>query len=177
MTAVVPAGRVFGLDAQTLISISIHLFNLVVLAFIMSKFLYKPVRTFLSDRTMRIAGQMQRARDEMTQAENLRREYEDKIKNIEQERDELYAQALKKADEEREQLLAQAAEDAEAIKAEAKAEAETIRNEARDSMKKFVFDASAAMAQNIITHTLDEKEQEALFAQTLSDLEESSWWD
>ena len=177
MTAAIPDGRVFGLDAQTLISIAIHLFNLAVLAFIMSKFLYQPVRKFLSDRTARIAGQLQRAQEEMARAEGVRLEYEEKIKNIELERDELYAQAIKKANEEREQLLALAAEEAEAIKAEASAQAQARLAQARDSMKRFVFDASSAMAQSIIVHSLDEQTQEDLFAQTLSDLEESTWWD
>ena len=176
MTAAVPAGRVFGLDMQTLISIAIHLFNLIVLAFFVSKLLYKPVRNFLANRTARIAEQLRNAGDEMAIGERFKLEYEAKLRTIEQERDELFAQAMKNAADERSLILAKAKEDAEAIKQKAREDAEEIRTEAREGLKKFVLDASTAMAARIVTHTIDLETQDALFNQTLNDMEGSSWW-
>jgi F-type H+-transporting ATPase subunit b len=46
-----PAGRVFGLDTQTLISIGIQLLNAIILALALTFILYKPVKRFLQKRT------------------------------------------------------------------------------------------------------------------------------
>jgi len=112
----------------------------------------------------------------MAIGERFKLEYEAKLRTIEQERDELFAQAMKNAADERSLILAKAKEDAEAIKQKAREDAEEIRTEAREGLKKFVLDASTAMAARIVTHTIDLETQDALFNQTLNDMEGSSWW-
>jgi len=172
----IPSGRVFGLDLQTLISIGVHLCNLALLAFIMSRLLYVPVREFLYKRTARIREQMARAKEEKDKAEDLQHQYEEKIRHIEQERDALLAEAQKLVARDREQLLAEARIDADVIRAAAAEEIELEKSRVQEEMKQVIFDVSSTMAEKLIAVSLDESAHERLFDQTIAELEDISWW-
>lgn len=55
---VVPDGRVFGLDAQTLISIGIQLFNAIILALALGFILYNPVKEFCASDPRRYKNRL-----------------------------------------------------------------------------------------------------------------------
>ena len=173
----IPDGRLFALDTQTLISVAIHLFNLIVLCFAMTKLLYNPVREFLYNRTHRIDEQFIRARDEMAEADGIRREYEGRLRDIGLERDRLLEEARKDAEEQRTRVLAEAAEAVKHMKEKAAEDIIQMKLDARDEMKRAIIDASSAMAERIVSRALDGQASASMFDQAISDLEESSWWE
>jgi len=171
-----PPGRVFALDLQTFISVAIHLINLAVLAYVMARLLYNPVRDFMFKRTARISEQLMLAKEGMSDAEELKHEYEEKIKGIELEREELLAAASKHAAEQREQLLIDAGKEAQAMKAAAAAEIELEKKRLQDEMMQVILSVSSAMAEKYISLALDEAAHAQLFTQTIAELEDATWW-
>ena len=172
----IPAGRVFGLDQQTLIQIGIQLFNVSVLAFVMARLLYKPVRDFMSKRADRIKIQIEGAEDDMAKAGELKAKYEKKIKDISLERDEILDTARKLAAEKSKQLLAEAKNDADAIKARATQNIEMEQERVKEEMKQTIIEVSSAMAEKYITNAINKETHDKLFAEAMSELNEMTFF-
>lgn len=86
-----------------------HTINFLVLVFLLSRYLYKPVITMLDERAARV-------RESMEQAERTRREAE-------------------RAGEERASLLAEARREAEALRVQAERQVEAYRSQRRQEIE------------------------------------------
>ena len=175
LLSTVPDGRVFGLDQQTLFAIGINLFNVAVLAFVLSKLLYNPVRNFMAARTARINSQIEGAARQAKEAEELRAEYEQKLTQIEVEREEILESARKRAAENSKQTLAAAKAEAEAVRERATAEIEHERERVRAEMKQVIIEVSTAMTEKILATSVDDAVYERMFAQTVGEMERVKW--
>jgi F-type H+-transporting ATPase subunit b len=167
----VPDGRVFALDAQMFLSAGLQLLNVAVLAYVMWRLLYKPVRKFLQGRTDKVAAQLARAADDTAKAGDLKSQYEQKIKDVGLERDEILESARKQAAEKAKQILAEAKTEADAIKARADLEINLERERVKDEMKQAILDVSAAMTEKYVVLALDKQTHDRLFAEAVAELE------
>jgi len=117
-----PPERLFGLDSNTFMNMGFLFLNVVVMAFIITKLIYKPMIDFLARRTERIQNDMDTAKKNLTHADSLRAEYEQRIKDIELEKKDILDDARKLAAESRDAQLAEARKEADAEKAKARKE-------------------------------------------------------
>jgi F-type H+-transporting ATPase subunit b len=173
--AMVPRGRIFELDQQTVISSLIVLFNVLLLAFVMSKLLYKPVRQFLFDRTSRIHDQLRRAEESESSANALKTEYEQAMKSVDKERNEILEMARKLAADRTREQVAEARHEADAIKSRAMREIDMERERAGDEIKQACIDISALMVSKFLTKEIDAATHERLFTETMAELEGMAW--
>ena len=171
----VPDGRVFGLDQQTLIQIGINLFNIAVLAAVLSWLLYNPVRKFMGARTERIASQIEGAARQQKEAEDMRDEYEAKLAMIATEREEILENARRLAAENTKQTMAAAKAEAEGVRERAAAEIEHERERVRAEMKQVIIEVSTAMTEKILVASVDDAVYERMFAATLTEMEQAKW--
>ena len=116
LAQVLPEGRVFGLDSQTVISIGIQLFNGIFLAVVLRLILYKPVKEFMRKRSEGIRQKMNEADATMVKAQELISQYELKINEIEKERTEILEIARLKSIDEGKLILEDARREASEIK-------------------------------------------------------------
>jgi len=170
-----PAGRVFAMDMQTLLSIGINLFNIALLAFVLSKLLYNPVRNFMSDRALRIKTQLESAESDSQAAVALKLEYEQKISEINIQRDAILEEAAKLAADNKTRILAETKLEVEALKSRAAAEIEGERAHAREEMRGAIIEISALMAEKMISRSVDAETSGRLFDETMFELEETTW--
>jgi F-type H+-transporting ATPase subunit b len=168
-------GRVFGLDLQTAIQIGIMLFNASVLAAVLSKILYKPVQNFLKKRAEGIATQLEKAKSDMAEASELKARYETNLKDIEQERVSILETARKVAAEQTKETLIDAKKEADAIRARASIDIKNEQEQAREVLRLHIIEVASAMAEKVVTHTVDKETQDRLFNETLKELEEAAW--
>ena len=171
----VPQERLFGLDSQTLIAVVIQLITIIVLFVVLKLLLHKPVAKFLKNREDRIEGDLQYAEEEKTKANQLKIEYEQKIKDIELEKIELLDAAKKIADEKARETETAAKTEAETIKARALKEVEIEHERAKAEVKKVIIDCSSAMVAKFLARTIDAETHEQLFNETMAELEEVAW--
>lgn len=171
----VPDGRVFGLDQQTLISIGIQLFNAVLLALVLSRLLYKPVRSFLSKRADKINAQMSRAQEDMAEAAALKARYEEKLLGVDRERQEILEAAQKLTEEKAEQSADKARKEAEAILARAQIDMAVEREKLNEEIKAQIIRVAAAMAAKYIARQIDEETQNRLLDEIMAELEDTVW--
>ena len=175
LLAATPPGRLFGVDAQTIIQALAHLINIGILAFIMSKLLYKPVRNVMQKRTDRINGQIAQAEEEMAKATEMKIQYEEKLQEIQLEREEILGEARKVAAETSRRLISEAKKEADALKERASANIELEWERAESEMRTVIIDISAAMAEKFLTLAINKETQDKLFDETMADLEGMTW--
>ena len=171
----VPAGRVFGLDTQTLYSMGIMLFNVALLALILSWLLYKPVRTFLAERSERIRNDIESARKNNEESQELKANYKKLLDNIAKEREEILAEARKQAVKEHDKMIFEAQEEAISIRKKAAGEIEIERKNAADDIKRQIIDISTVMAARFVAKEIDKKTRDEYIADALADWSERIW--
>jgi len=169
------AGRLFGLDFQTVIQVVAHLINVGLLAFILVKLLYKPVQNFLLKRVERIKGELDHAGDEMAKANELKLQYEQKMKDVELARDEILGEARKAAADEGRQIVADAKKEADAVKERAAANVDLEWDRAQTAMRQAIVDVASAMTEKFVTLAINKETHDQLFADTMSELEGMTW--
>jgi len=172
-----PDGRVFALDAQTFVNVAVNLLNVGILAVVLAKVLYQPVKKFLQKRADKIQSQIASAEKEMADATDLKHQYEQKLEEIERERDDILAEARKQAIDTGRRLVSEAKKEAEAIKDRAAASVEMEWQRAKSDMRAAIIDVSAVMAEKFVTVSISKDSQDKLFNETLADLEGTSWAD
>ena len=162
--------RVFGLDGATFTGVAFVLLNLVILAFVISKLLYNPVRQMLYDRTERIRNQLKHAEDEQAAANGLKLQYEAKLKDIELERESILEEARRVAANSSKQILEEAKQEADAIRERAQRNIEMEQERVKDEMRKSIIDISSVMAQRFVARAMDADTQDRLFAEVIEEL-------
>ena len=170
-----PPERLFALDEQTLVGIIIVLVNVAVLAFVLSKLLYKPVLQILFDRRARILGDIQAADKDKKDAHELKEKYELIMKDVEQEKHDILDAARKLAAENSEAQLAEARNEADATKTRAFREIELEQERTKSEMKQAVIDISSVMVSKFLSRNISADEHEKLFKETMAELEEIAW--
>jgi len=158
-----------------LISIGIQLLNVIILFVLLTWLLYKPVTKFLQGRADRIAGELKQAADDMSKADGLKAEYEQKLKEIAVEKDAIIEVARKKAAEKAAQILAEAKTEADEIKARASQQAEAELKRVEDGVKNTIIEVSTAMSEKFIAIAMDKETHDKLFKETMIELEEVTW--
>ena len=110
------------------LQVLLHAFNVVILFFGLYILLYKPVRQYMEKREEYYANMKKDAENKLGEAEDLRKEYEDKLAGA---HDEIVAQKRKASseiEEARMLRIAEAEKEADRIITEAKEDAEKQRN-------------------------------------------------
>lgn len=174
-TQAVPEGRVFGLDAQTLIQIGFQLFNGIVLSVILTYLLYKPVKEFMQKRTNRIQNSRDEAEETMAKATALIAEYETKITEIENERTEILESARVEANEQRKLILDEAGQEANKLKEQAIVKVAADKERLREESRLHIIELSSVIAEKYLAANLDDKAQADYFEDMIAQLEESPW--
>ena len=168
------SGYVIILNQQTVIQVIIQLINTAILCFILSKLLYQPVLKFLNARKEKISSQIDKTEADMAQAQALKKEYEEKLKNIESERTAILQEARTTALKNSQIIISDAKTEATAIKDRANLEIERAEK-AKDDIKKQIVQVSTLMSEKFVAAKMTEDEQNKLVDETISDLEEIEW--
>jgi len=101
--------------------------NFLILAYILTRFLFKPLKGTLDERASRVTKAMSETEKATREAEQLRLEYEKKHKNIDAEIAALKNEARIVVDQTRQQMLQEAYQEIEAMRARASEEIEQQR--------------------------------------------------
>jgi F-type H+-transporting ATPase subunit b len=169
------AGRLFALDAQTLIQIGFMFLNVSLLAVLLTSILYTPVREILAKRSARIAEQLSSAEENMAGAKRLREEYEAKIANIEAEKSDILATAQKQANERSQKVVSDAKETARSILERAQNDAQAEMDNVKEEVRRHIIEVSGLLAGKFVEAAIDGGMQEKLFDEAITELGRATW--
>lgn len=134
-----------------------QMINFLLLVAILGKFAYKPIMKAMADRQARIAQSMEDAENERASAAELKREYEEQLRQARTQAQAIVDKAMKLAEQTKDEILEEArTEHARLLKA-AQAEIAREREQALAEMRNEVVSLSMAAATKIIEQNLDEK--------------------
>lgn len=142
-----------------MISVDINLLfaiiNIIVLFLLLRKFLIKPVRNIMEKRDEMIRSGLENARKSQGDAELMKQEYEEKLKNAGDISAGIISDAKKEAEARSKNILDEANAKADNILSSARENAETAKIKAVSEAKEQIADLAAEMARKLVTTSKD----------------------
>lgn len=142
-----------------MISVDINLLfaiiNIIVLFLLLRKFLIKPVRNIMEKRDEMIRSGLENARKSQSDAELMKQEYEEKLKNAGDISAGIISDAKKEAEARSKNILEEANAKADNILNSARENAETAKIKAVSEAKEQIADLAAEMARKLVTTSKD----------------------
>lgn len=168
-------GYILTLDSSLLTGVAFQLISTLILFFVLSKILYKPVINFLEKRKEKIESDIKEASKKLSQADSFKFEYEVKLKEIEKEKTYILEEARKRAKQNEAKIIEEAKKEAEAIKNRAMLDIEREQEKAKEDVRIQIIEGASLLANKFISKNIDEKEQKELIDSVIADLEEVKW--
>ncbi len=148
---------------------------LVIIVLILKKLLFKPVSEFIEKRRQAIADDVNSATNAKKSADELKAEYENKLKHINNEADEILKTARTKALEREGTIIEEAKAEAVAIKEKAKADTALELEKVRAQMKDEMISVATLMASKFVKAELSNQKQEQLIEEIIDEMGDVSW--
>lgn len=130
--------------------ILVSLANLVILFLIIKKFLFKPVKKVLAQRQETLDNQYLEAQQAVSEAEENKKTWENKIQSAQSEADAIIKNASDDAKLRGERIVADARDKADGIVRQAQTEAELERRKAEEGIRREIVDVSAALTEKLL---------------------------
>lgn len=150
--------------------ILISLCNLLILFFILKKFLYKPVMRITEERGKSLREQYSAAENARRLSEESRAEWEEKRRGAKEEARQIVADASKRAECISDGIVLEAKKNAADIIKKAKSEADAEYQKARSEIKKEIIDVSSALTEKILERELSENDRRSFIDKAISEM-------
>lgn len=167
--------RIFNLDPQLLQDAIILAVNIFILFLLGSYLLFNPVRNLLKKRQDKVEADIEDAKKNKEEAENLKAQYDEQLKNADKAADQILADARKKALAREEEMISEAKAEAKRIVDRANNEIELEKKKAADDMKKEMIAVATMMAGKVVSASIDTDIQESLVDETLNEMGDKTW--
>lgn len=158
--------KTLGIDGWNFL---LHTINFLVLIFLLSRFLYRPVVGMLDERSRRIEESLaaaERARAEVAQAD---REREELLANTRREIQEMLTQSQQIADRIQSEARAAAQQESQRIVERARQEADAERQQAMIELRREVATLAVQAAERVVRQSLDDPAHRRLVDEFLSE--------
>ncbi len=144
-------------DQEFFATVIFTFINIIVLYFILKKFLFKPVSTFMDNRTKKIQDALNMAEEAKKKIEDLKIEYDAKLKEAKQEGQVIVEDYKKMADKAYETIISNARKEADMIIQNTKNELEIERQQVVSKMKEEMADLVLATTEKVLKQNIDNK--------------------
>ena len=136
--------------------------NLLILCALFKKFLFKPVMKVLEDRQKEIDGTYQAAAQTREQAENLQKQYADRMSGARAEADEIVRSATQTAQKRGDAIVAEASSQAARMKQKAASEIELEKRKAFGELQTELADMAVDIASKVVGREITNRDQQDL---------------
>jgi F-type H+-transporting ATPase subunit b len=152
------------------VTILIQAINFLILIFLLTKFLFKPLTKFLADRSAGIEKSLAEAKAANEAAATAQAEYKAQMREAQREIAAIREQGQREIEAERQRLLQASREEAERLVAQAKTEIEAEIKRARVSLREEVVTLVLAAAERLLGRTVSGDDQKRLAEQYVREL-------
>ena len=168
-------GKILTLNFDMLLEIIVQLVNTFILFFAVTKLLYKPAVKMLNNRQEKIKNDIESAKKSKEDAEELKKEYEEKLSGIKKESDRILDETHKKATDNEMQIIKEAREESDALKKKTQSDIEKYKEQVKDDIRREVIDVATVMARKIVAESLDEQRKQELLDESIREMENLKW--
>lgn len=153
----------FGLQISDAVKdLIINIINIIVLFVIVKSLAYKPVKNFLDARKARIDESLKNAENKNAEADALKAQYEDALKQSKQESDKIIGEAELSAQKRAAEITADADKKAADITEKARKDAEREYNERMSGLKADVTDIAFDISKKILSREVTDADNMAI---------------
>ena len=131
-----------------------QLFNVVLIVWLLSMFLYRPILNMLNERTRRIQESLQDAERVKEQLASAKQDYDAELARARQEAAGILAQAQERAKVQEQEIIAQARQEAERIRNEAREQAMQEREQLLRDLKNQMAELVTVTATRVLGEEL-----------------------
>ena len=165
----------FDLTPQLLHDAVLSMIAVFTLFLVASHFLFNPVRDMMRKRQEKIKDELDDAKLNQEEAQRLKAEYEEKLRNVEKEAEEILSAARKKALANETKIIAEAKEEAARIRDRAITEAELEKKKVADDVKREMISIASVMAGKVVSASINTVMQDSLIEETLTEIGDTTW--
>jgi F-type H+-transporting ATPase subunit b len=144
--------------------------SFLALFILLSRYALPAMNRMLDERRARIQGQLEEAENIRHEAEELRRRYQEQLKDARTTANEIVDQARADAERVREQKVREAEEEAQAVRQRARNDAEAERSRLVQQLRTQVAALSVDLAGRIVHRELDEEQHRTLVDEYIDQL-------
>ncbi len=148
--------------------------NLFLQAFLIKKFLFKPIGEILAKRQEMANAQLDDAEQAKREAIEMKTEYESNIAAAKDKANDIVASALKSANAQSEQILQEARDESAAIKNRAEKDIEQEKKKAIGEIKGEIGSMAMDIAGKVIERELKEDDHKKLIDEYIQNVGEAS---
>ncbi|MCR4677969.1 MAG: F0F1 ATP synthase subunit B [Lachnospiraceae bacterium] len=159
------------IDPWTLIA---QLLNLFIQVMLIKKFLFKPIREVLAKRKALADAELADAAKAKEEAESLKSEYEESMKQARDKANDILNTAQKSASQQSEEIIREANAQAVSIKAKAERDIEQERRKAVNEIKDEIGDMAMEIAGKVIGREINSSDHEKLIDDFINKVGEES---
>jgi len=131
-----------------------QIFNVVLLVWLLTRFLYRPVLNMLNERTRRIQESLRETEQVKEQLARANQDYDQKLAQARQEAAAILAQAQERAKLQEAEIIAQARQEAERIRSDAREQAVQERDALMRDLKNQMADLVTITASRVLGEEL-----------------------
>lgn len=157
------------LDTWTLIFTWV---NLLLLFLLIKKFFFKPMNKMLEARNAEIEADYSKATEAEKRAEEMRKEYEEKLSNAKEEASKIVSDAVENASLRSTSIVKEAEEKASDMIERAQKSIEAQKASAFNELQGEISSMAVDIAEKIIKKDIDEKDHQELISRALEGLGE-----
>lgn len=150
----------------------VNLVSFVLLVWLMKRFLFGPIGSFIEQRKGRIAQDLDEAEEDRRRARTERADIEGRRAELISAAEAAAAGVRQQAEQEADDVRAQARAAAREMERIAHAATERERDEAAAALREQLSDTALAMCRRLLADALDEERHRALMAQFIADIEQ-----
>ena len=169
--------RLFALDAQLIHDTLWTALAIFILFFFFCYLLFNPVRKMLEKRKKKITDELSEAEASLKEAEAMKAEYDEKMRNVKEETNAILDEARHNAVQSRTAIINEAKEDAARIRQKAAADIEQEKLHARDGMKQEMVDIASKIAEKVVSGNMNAEVEDRLIDETLGEIGKKTWQD
>jgi F-type H+-transporting ATPase subunit b len=143
----------------------------LILFWFLRRYAFPPLLKAIQDRQGRIQADLDAAKAQRDQAEALKGELEQELRDVRQKAEAALTRALRDAEGEASQILERARTEARRLVEDAQGEIQAERERALNAVKDQVAGLAMEVAERVLSRRLDQEDDKRLFEQFLKDLE------
>ena len=144
--------------------------NFLLLVYLLKRFAWDGLIGALERREQQIADDKRQAQQARTDAEELKKQLDDRLAGLSQEAAKKMAEAVQLGVSQRDQLLADAKEQADRFLAQAKAQIEAEKNQALADVRNEVVQTAMLAAEKIIRQQIDDNTAQQAVERVLTEI-------
>jgi F-type H+-transporting ATPase subunit b len=148
-----------------------HIVAFLIAVWLLKKYAWGPLLGMLEERRNRIAGELDHAASERQEAEGLKGEYEDRLRDIDSQARVRIQQAVTDGQRIAGEIKEKAREDAREMIDKGKQELELVKKAAEVELQQDMVNVALGAAEKVIHERLDEKKHRQLIDEYIRGLE------